>query len=108
MNFISNYFNNHLNNNFCNHLTKYLSTFVLVLTLGACGGGGGEVETNPPAQQDPQSTEYTGPAPTTEDIQKYKTFLWDNISTEDKCGACHTEKTQNKRQGSVSSAEIDG
>ena len=50
-----------------------------MLTLGACGGGGGEVETNPPAQQDPQSTEYTGPAPTTEDIQKYKTFLWDSV-----------------------------
>jgi hypothetical protein len=93
-NLINNYFNNHLNNHLSNHLTKYLSTFVLVLTLGACGGGGGEVETNPPAQQDPQSTEYTGPAPTTEDIQKYKTFLWDNISTEDKCGTCHTEGEQ--------------
>jgi len=76
------------------HLTKTLAIFVLALSLGACGGGGGEVETNPPEQQDPQSTEYTGPAPTTEDIQKYKTFLWDNISTADKCGTCHTEGGQ--------------
>jgi len=75
-----------------NYLTKYLATLVLVLSLVACGGG--EVKSNPPAQQDPQSTEYTGPAPTTEDIQKYKTFLWDNISTADKCGTCHTEGEQ--------------
>ena len=76
------------------HLTKYLAIFVLLLSLGACGGGGGEVETNPPEQQDPQTIEYTGPPPATEDIQKYKTFLWDNISTADKCGSCHTEGNQ--------------
>jgi len=74
------------------YLTKYLAPLALLLTLAACGGG--EVKSNPPAQQDPQSNEYTGPAPTTEDIQKYKTFLWDNISTEDKCGTCHTEGEQ--------------
>jgi hypothetical protein len=75
-------------------LTKTLATFVLVFSLSACGGGGGDVETNPPEQQDPQTTEYTGPPPATEDIQKYKTFLWDNISTADKCGTCHTEGGQ--------------
>ena len=63
-----------------------------MFTLNACGGG--DVETNPPEQQDPQKTEYTGPPPATEDIQKYKTFLWDNISTADKCGTCHTEGEQ--------------
>ena len=53
------------------NVTKTGSFSMMALSLAACGGGGGEVETNPPAQQDPQSTEYTGPAPTTEDIQKY-------------------------------------
>jgi len=71
-----------------NHLT--LSFLILLIT--ACGGG--EVVSNPPKQQNPQQSEYTGPAPTTEDIQKYKTFLWDNISVEDKCGSCHTEGEQ--------------
>jgi hypothetical protein len=75
-----------------NCCTKSLAILTLVITLAACGGG--EVKPNPPAQQDPQSNEYTGPAPATEDIQKYKTFLWDNISTEDKCGTCHTEGEQ--------------
>jgi len=63
-----------------------------VFTLSGCGGG--DVKPNPPKTQNPQSTEYTGPAPATEDIQKYKTYLWDNISTDDKCGSCHTEGEQ--------------
>jgi len=66
--------------------------FVLCSTLTACGGG--EVKSNPPPPQDPQTTEYNGPAPQTADIQKYKASLWDNISTADKCGACHTEGGQ--------------
>jgi hypothetical protein len=63
-----------------------------MLTITACGGG--DVKSNPPQQQDPQSSEYTGPAPATEDIQKYKSSLWDNISTDDKCGGCHTDGEQ--------------
>ena len=64
------------------------------LTLLVISCGGSEVKTQPPAQQDIQTPQYTGPAPKTEDIQKYKTALWDNISTSDKCGACHTEGIQ--------------
>jgi len=86
--------NHLLNKHLENDLIKYLAIFALVLGLSACGGGGSEVETNPPEQQDPGTIEYTGPPPATEDIQKYKTFLWDNISTEDKCGSCHTEGNQ--------------
>ncbi|UJF21172.1 LamG domain-containing protein [Shewanella sp. OMA3-2] len=70
--------------------TSIIFSFLLMLT--ACGGG--DVETNPPKTQDPQSDVYTGPAAATEDIQKYKVSLWDNISTQDKCGACHTEGKQ--------------
>ncbi|WP_285164592.1 LamG domain-containing protein [Shewanella goraebulensis] len=69
-----------------------LSAICLLLTLSACGGG--DVESNPPQQQDPGSDAYTGPAPATEDIQKYKVSLWDNISGQNRCGACHTEGNQ--------------
>ncbi|WP_102532049.1 LamG domain-containing protein [Shewanella sp. 10N.286.52.B9] len=69
-----------------------LSVLSLCLTLTACGGG--DVESNPPQQQEPDSGVYTGPAPATEDIQKYKVSLWDNISTQNRCGACHTEGNQ--------------
>jgi len=66
--------------------------FVTVWLLSGCGGS--EVNTLPPAPQEDQSQTYTGPAPLTEDIQKYKTALWDNISATDKCGACHIQTEQ--------------
>lgn len=58
-----------------------------LLMLTACGES--TVENNPPVQSEPLSNTYNGPAPQTEDIQRYKTYLWDNISTSDKCGGCH-------------------
>jgi hypothetical protein len=73
-------------------MAKGLVIASLIIGLSACGGG--DVEKNPPAQQTPQSDVYTGPAAATADIQKYKASLWDNISTQDKCGACHTEGNQ--------------
>ncbi|UAL45336.1 LamG domain-containing protein [Shewanella inventionis] len=71
---------------------KRLVFVSLFLGLSACGGG--DVEENPPTEQTPTSDVYTGPAAATADIQKYKSSLWDNISTQDKCGACHTEGSQ--------------
>jgi hypothetical protein len=67
--------------------TLQLSIFLFISTLFGCGGG--EVETNPPVQTVILSNVYTGPAPQTDDIQQYKTSLWDNVSTSDKCGGCH-------------------
>lgn len=75
--------------------TKYLSRTLFVSTLlllSACGGS--DVVEKPPVNQEQNNTEYTGPAPATEDIQKYKTALWDNISGTDRCGQCHTEGVQ--------------
>ncbi len=75
-----------------NNKIQLLISAALVSLLVACGGG--EVKSNPPPPQEPQTSEYNGPAAQTEDIQKYKVSLWDNISTSDKCGACHTEGIQ--------------
>jgi hypothetical protein len=65
-----------------------LSSILLI----SCGDT--EVKTQPPAPIENTNQTYTGPAPQTEDIQKYKTSLWDNISTADKCGSCHIEGNQ--------------
>lgn len=82
-------------------LSKYFIpkriNFIIILTftsliLISCGDS--VVESKPPAPTENNNAEYTGPAPSTGDIQKYKTALWDNISTTDKCGACHTEGNQ--------------
>ncbi|TYK65421.1 LamG domain-containing protein [Colwellia echini] len=64
----------------------------LVLLVSACGDS--KVEEKPPIIQDTGNAQYTGPAPTTEDIQKFKTALWDNMSATDRCGSCHTEGNQ--------------
>ncbi|KGJ95019.1 hypothetical protein GAB14E_2253 [Colwellia psychrerythraea] len=71
---------------------KNLSVVSILLLVSACGDS--TVEEQPPLATDNSSAEYTGPAPTTEDIQKYKTSLWDNISATDRCGSCHTEGNQ--------------
>lgn len=71
---------------------KLLLLLSLLSIISACGES--TVENRPPLVQGNSTTEYTGPAPTTEDIQKYKTALWDNISTTDRCGSCHTEGDQ--------------
>lgn len=65
---------------------------LFIFILSACGES--EVESNPPVQVEPLSNVYSGPAPQTEDIQRYKTYLWDNISTSDKCGGCHRLDSQ--------------
>lgn len=71
----------------------FTSIIILLSTLViSCGES--EVKTLPPAPTDNTSQEYTGPPPQTADIQKYKTYLWDNISTTQKCGSCHTEGNQ--------------
>ncbi|MCJ8319394.1 MAG: LamG domain-containing protein [Colwellia sp.] len=84
------YYINRLKNTF--FLRGVLPLLIVNIFISGCGES--TVETQPPLLDDNQSGTYTGPAPLTEDIQKYKTALWDNISTSDKCGTCHTEGEQ--------------
>jgi hypothetical protein len=71
---------------------KHFLIITIFLLVSACGDS--TVEEKPPIVSDNSNLEYTGPAPATEDIQKYKTSLWDNISATDRCGSCHTEGNQ--------------
>ncbi|MGB1262017.1 MAG: LamG domain-containing protein [Cognaticolwellia sp.] len=71
---------------------KLIASVLLVSLVSACGES--TVETQPPAQVETPNTNYTGPAPQTEDIQKYKTALFDNIATGERCGACHNVDEQ--------------
>ena len=67
----------------------------LACILAACGGGDTQVTENPlppPAEQ--PVVNYSGPAPSTDDIRHFKDALWDNIATEDRCGACHVQGQQ--------------
>jgi len=78
--------------------TKARSLFALtaLAALAGCGGGA-------PTEQNPTSngggsapTNYTGPAPATADVQAFKLNVWDNLQSDDRCGACHRD-TQTPR-----------
>jgi len=71
----------------------YRSLFLIGLTImTACSGGSGEpVEINDNFTRPDGSSGivYNGPAAATEDVQNYKSNLWDNLASEDRCGNCH-------------------
>jgi mono/diheme cytochrome c family protein len=69
-----------------------LSATILV----GCGGGSDTqvVETPLPPVSEQPVVNYTGPAPSTDDIQNFKLALWDNVATAERCGACHIQDQQ--------------
>ena len=71
----------------------YIVIFITFSSIFLSSCGDSEVKTNPPAPV-VDNNEYNGPSPKTDDIQKFKTSLWDNTSATDKCGGCHTEGGQ--------------
>jgi len=82
------------------HLTLSCSTTVsgprrvvygalTLLVLAGCAGGGADTEINP-ASGSPTVSTYTGPAPATADVQAFKINLYDNIRSNNRCGACHS------------------
>lgn len=60
----------------------------MALALTACSGGGPATTSLPNAQTASAAT-YTGPAPSTADVQAFKVNLWQYIDTPDRCGNCH-------------------
>ena len=63
-------------------------TGAVLLFLSACSGGA-EVEDNPNQVIPPPTGEYTGPPAATDDIQSFKTNVWNNLSAQNRCGQCH-------------------
>ncbi len=72
--------------------TKILVLLAVTAGLSACGGGTGQATVeNVDTSSNSGGNEfvYTGPAPQTDDVQNFKLSLWDNLVTENRCGACH-------------------
>lgn len=67
---------------------------LLTLVLTACGGGGGSgaaTVVNQDTNNDLLAeVRYNGPDAITSDAQNFKIFIWDNLSSAERCGACHT------------------
>lgn len=63
--------------------------------LSGCGGSSVEVTETPlpPPVDQPQVT-YSGPPASTDDVQRFRINLWENIVSSERCGACHTDGGQ--------------
>lgn len=70
------------------------AVLIMAVTMAACGGGAATVEN--PLSNGPggQANNYTGPAPASQDVQAFKTYLWDNVSSSNRCGSCHVAGKQ--------------
>lgn len=67
-----------------------LITGAALFIAGCSGGSGSSTESNPNTGGGGSSpASYTGPAPQSADVQSFKINLWDNLVTDNRCGACH-------------------
>jgi hypothetical protein len=70
------------------------SGLLLMLVLAACsagsGGGGSDRDIDLTAAVGSSDFIYNGPAPSTDEIQGFKTSFYDPLAVNDRCGQCHT------------------
>ncbi len=63
----------------------------LTMLVTACGSGSGaQTQTNPQTAP-PTVSNYNGPPPATDDVQRFKINVWDNLVPNNRCGTCHNE-----------------
>ncbi len=68
----------------------WILPFALILAvLAGCGGGSGASVEQLPDGSTSTTTNYSGPAPATDDVQAFKLSVWDNLVSENRCGSCH-------------------
>ena len=65
------------------------------VVLAGCGAGSAQTGPNPQGTP-PTATiqSYIGPAPLSADVQAFVVNLWNNVSSQDRCGACHIQGNQ--------------
>lgn len=74
-----------------------LPLLIMFFVIGCSSGSGESGRDRPPAvvdEVDGDTILYSGPAPSTEDIQNFKLSLWDNLAHNTRCGECHVENNQ--------------
>ncbi len=73
------------------HIMRATSALAALLLLQACGTGSGASTSENPVTATPDVSNYTGPAPATDDVQAFKLAVWDNLVPNNRCGSCHNE-----------------
>lgn len=64
------------------------SVFAALLFLAGCNSGE-STEALPNTGNGSNTVGYSGPAPATDDVLNFKRSVWDELSGQNKCGACH-------------------
>ncbi len=76
-------------------IPRLLLAPVCAVLLQACSGGSGtEVEVLPNTNTTIDASNYSGPAPQSEDVQRFKVAVWDNLVPDNRCGSCHGDTQQ--------------
>ncbi|MBI1195906.1 MAG: LamG domain-containing protein [Gammaproteobacteria bacterium] len=71
------------------HSIPWLFLAAMIAFLSGCGGGA-TTETLPaPRGSATVGIVYSGPAPSTSDVQRFKLNVWDHLADSNRCGACH-------------------
>lgn len=70
---------------------RVLALPALLALVSACGSGSGAATSENPVTSTPDVSNYTGPAPATDDVQNFKLSVWDNLVPNNRCGSCHNE-----------------
>ena len=70
-------------------LTTAAIGLLLAAALAGCGPSGPSTQVNQPTGVAPSTSNYTGPAPASKDVQAFEVSLWNNIRSSDRCGGCH-------------------
>ncbi len=80
-----------------NRLTRTLS-LLLILTVSACSGGGADTVPLPNINTGGGTSSgipnYSGPPPSSDDIQSFKINVWNNLAPDNRCGSCHVVGVQ--------------
>ncbi|HXS19882.1 MAG TPA: LamG domain-containing protein [Steroidobacteraceae bacterium] len=61
---------------------------LLATMLAGCGPSGPATQVNQPTGTATVAN-YTGPAPSSKDVQAFEVSLWNNVRSSDRCGGCH-------------------
>ncbi|MFT7245077.1 MAG: hypothetical protein ACI82A_002442 [Candidatus Azotimanducaceae bacterium] len=73
-------------------LEKITASLIVILLAGCSGGSGSAVEQNidtTDAGGDSRSLVLNGPPPQSDDVQRFRLELWENIAPDNRCGQCH-------------------
>jgi len=88
--------------------TALLFTLLATFFLSACGSDSGAPnQARPNDSTGTASSNYTGDAPATTDVQSFKLNVWDNLVSQDKCGSCHNSSTGNQSPLFVDDQDIN-